>query len=432
MKHLLILIQLVVCSFAFSQTNLKVSVKDIAQRPIAGAIVSCGQTRVLTDVKGFCIVKTAEKCTSIQIHKLGFADTTVLVPKSRPTGDTIYIISYLRFNPSVLPEVNITASTVEELNPLKADFILDYELCGNFLVTVLSNDYVVVSDLYNSVMSHSKPLEGLTGIEKDPFGFTYILTDTKAYLFAADSVDVRIDMNRKEKNALIYSNTYIEQVLDSSTIIRRYGDINQTVTFINKPIDQKKVAQILKTISNEARSNAVKSYAAEAFGLAQYVAELNLNKMTTNTRTEVRLLRDAQNLADMFEKVYALPSYNILRLVNDSLYLFAHDIDSLLVYDKNCRYVRGLRINYHHLKTWDKELIINEEKTKVYAKCSEHSKPVLREIDLFTGQLKSTGTVVEFAFPQKIRIKQNKIYYLSKRRNSVGSTIYTQSLNYDH
>ncbi len=426
MKYLIILTFFFYSGFSFSQTVLKISVKDKERRTISGVIVSCAQTRAFTDASGFCIIKNTENCKTLQVHKLGFADTSLIVPTKKSAGDTIYLSVFLRFNPTYLPEVAVNTSAAEELNPLKADFILDYELCGNFLVTLLSNDYVVVTDLYNAVMSHSKPLNAVNAIDRDPFGYNYLLTDTKAYLFAADSDAVRIDMNWKEKSVFANSCTYIDQVLDSLTIVRKYGDVNQTITFFIKA--RNRPLRILKTIGNDERANAVKVYAAEAKGLVQYVSDLGLNLMNASTPAELKLVHDAQHMSDMLEMHYSLPAYSLARLVNDSLYLFAHDLDSIFVYDKTCTLKRGMRITYHHLKTWDKELIVNEEKTKVYAKLNAHNKPVLAEINLLNGQLKTTGTVLESAFPKKIRIKQNKVYYLSKRRGSSGSTVYMQAL----
>ncbi len=144
---------------------------------------------------------------------------------------------------------------------------------------------------------------------------------------------------------------------------------------------------------------------------------------------ELEARRKAERLTYEQKMLYSTPSYNTLKLMNDSVYIFAHDIDTMFVYDKACNLVRGCYIDYHHLKYWARELIMNEEKTKVYGKFISNKNVMVAEINLSTGALKLPFFKVENAhLLKKIKIKNDVIYYLSKQTDGVGYSLYTQKL----
>jgi hypothetical protein len=152
--------------------------------------------------------------------------------------------------------------------------------------------------------------------------------------------------------------------------------------------------------------------------------------MTAGNDEEMALVNTAQKMSFILEMNYAPPSYSILKLINDSLYLFAHDIDTLFVYDQQLNLVKSKKISYHHLKAWDKEIIVNEEKTKVYAKLNENSKPMIAEIDLQTGALKPNYLTIPVRFPKKIKIRNNRMYFMARQKNGTGYSVYSQELKF--
>jgi hypothetical protein len=80
------------------------------------------------------------------------------------------------------------------------------------------------------------------------------------------------------------------------------------------------------------------------------------------------------------------------------------------------------------MKYWDKELIVNEERTKVFARLLKDSKPVIAEVDLQTGALKGPYISLGSNFPKRIRIRSNMIYYMAKQKGGVGYTVYSQEM----
>lgn len=429
MKYLLFILFYFQLCLSYAQHPIKISVTDIAKKPLADAVLTIGPNKVLTNAAGHCIITSTQTAVKISVHKFGFADTLFMRRVEPSKKDTLFIAVRLRYNPTLLQEVAVSAGRIEELNPLKADFILGYELQGNYLIEVLSNDYVLVTDLNGTVRSHSKPLVGVQDIARDVFGYVYLVTESKAFMVAADSSSIRIDMNGIGKHELLWCNTHFDEAFDTTAIMRRYKDLNQTTGYYVTSQKNKDCIKLIKVITDVDRKNAVKAFGAEAMGLAAYLESLGINYGNASNAAELELIQESKKMTDRLEMTYSLPAYNTFRLINDSLYLFAHDIDTLFVYDKTCKLGSRKAITYQHLKMWDKELIVNEEKTKVYAKLLYNGKPALAEVVLTSGTLSANITTLDCNFATKIRIKNNKVYFISKQKNGIGRSVYSQSIN---
>jgi hypothetical protein len=320
----------------------------------------------------------------------------------------------------------------EEINPLKADFILSYELNEDYIVELVSDNNIIIVNAENKLKSRSRSIRGARDIVKDSNGNIYIITEKRAFKMYLDSSFIKLDTVPVELAKLNWHIKYCDDVIDTSLFIRRYKDNNQTISFFAISSLNTKHVRLLKEITDIDRKNSVAVFANESNGFNQYVTSLGLSAGSASTLEELQLVRKAERMADMLETHYALPAYSFLKLVNDSIYLFAHDIDTMFVYDRGWNLVKSKRINYHHLKIWGKELFINEEKTKVYAKLVEKSKPMIAEIDLQTGVLKPPYTIIKSKFPTKIKIRNNVAYFMARQNNGPGYTVYSQNLQLSH
>ena len=113
-------------------------------------------------------------------------------------------------------------------------------------------------------------------------------------------------------------------------------------------------------------------------------------------------------------KVCDKPPYSLLATINDTLYFFDHLNSLIVAYDLDGNYLKETPINYHNNKSWDKEIIVNEEKTRCFAKFTRNGESSLVEINPNTGQTMKTYVLEVHAFPTKIRVRGNEIHYLSK------------------
>lgn len=419
------------CFILHSQTTLDIHLTDLQKRPISFAIIKYEGSTFNCNNSGFLRISNYKPGAKITIHKFGFADTTVAIA-SIPATHTLSLFIVLRLKPTILPEVSVSSAVIEEINPVKADFVLGYELKGEFLVELLSDDIVLVTDTENEVKFRSRPIPGAKDIVKDPYGNLHIITDKNAFKIYPDSSFIQLDTTPVDLAKLNWNIRYCDAVTDTSLFIRRYKDNNQTTAFFAISSLHSKHVNLLKEITDADRKTAVATFANETNSLNQYVESLGLSEVTASNGAELELVRRAQRMLNMLEMNYALPSYSFLKLVNDSVYLFAHDIDTMFVYDRSWNLVKSKRIDYHHLKIWDKELFVNEEKTKVYAKLIENSRSMIAEIDLQTGALKPAFTILEARFPSKIKIRNNVAYFMAKQKSRTGYTVYSQNLQLPH
>jgi hypothetical protein len=409
-----------------SQTVLNGHLTDLHKRPITFAVIKYGNSTFNSDNAGFFRISNYKLGSKISIHKLGFADTSVAVALIPAAQDSLNLHVILRLQPMILPEIAISSALIKEVNPMNADFVLGYELKGENLLQLLSNQILVINE-ENKVTCRSHPIQGVKDIVKDAYGTIYVTTDKKAYKIESDGSFIRIDTLSIDLANLMWNITYCEDINDTSIFIRRYKDYNQTIAFFAiSSLNLKHVRQ-LKEISDVHRKNTVLAFANESNSLNKYVASLGLSKASAATEAEIKLVRAAQNMADRLEMNYVLPSYSLLKLVNDSLCLFAHDIDTMFIYDQKWNLVKSKRLYYHHLKTWGGELFVNEEKTKVYAKLIQKSKFMIAEVDLQSGMLKSAPITLKATFPTKIKIRKNVVYFMAKSKSG-GYTIYSQKL----
>jgi hypothetical protein len=423
---------LTLCSFLLhSQKVLNIYVADHFKKPLAHVIVKHEGLVSISDEAGFLRLTNYVTGSKIEIHKLGFADTILSLASGFLKQDTLNINISLRLKVAFLPEILVNSAVMQEINPMRSDFVIAYELTGNQLIELLSDDIVLLIDEGEKMKYRSRPVSGTKDLVKDPDGNLHITTAKNAHRLVADSMGLAIHPLPEDLDKLNWNVRYCDESNGHSRFIRRYRDNNQTVAFFAVNVISKRV-KLLKEISDAGRSKAVQAFANETNSLLSYLSGLEESNpggvMGDISGAELELYRKAEQMAGFLEKNYVLPSYSFLKLIKDSIYLFAHDIDSMFVYDREWKLVKSTRINYHHLKIWGKELIANEEKTKVYAKLIKDSKTMIAEIDLQTGALKSPAFTIGFPNPKRLRIRANAVYFMARQQNDGGYSVYYQNL----
>ena len=77
-------------------------------------------------------------------------------------------------------------------------------------------------------------------------------------------------------------------------------------------------------------------------------------------------------------------------------------------------HVRSFQISYHYFENWKSELLINEEKTKLYARYEIDGLTTLRQINPSTGKVMNLDILEKHIYPLRIQIRNNYAYYLYK------------------
>lgn len=415
-----------------SQLVLKLQLIEGADKSVKNAVAQYGRKTFLSDVQGYVIIPDYRENRSVTIKYAGFRDTTVSFLRASEATDTITGSLTLNRKIFLLDDVPVYSSRLEEVNPQKADFILDYELKDGHMVQLLSENILLL--LKEGIEEQTlSSLAGTKNLAKDPYGNIHVVSDhfsNKIEIEDLPELRLKIDTTLVAIDKFNQVLNYCEAVTDNTIFIRKYKDENQTLAFFSY---KDSVYTLIREITNEERKQAVfmkrDSTKKQLLYLAGMYSDNLAGEMGEMGQSELRKRRDAQQMIWKQQMIYSRPAYNLLRVINDRVYIFAHDLDSMLVFTKDGTRTAAYPIDYHRLKMWNNEIIVNEEKTKAFGKFKSNAATLLAEIDLSTGQIKLPFHTIESAYPpKKIRIRNNTVYYMAKQKDGSGNTVYAQIL----
>jgi hypothetical protein len=146
--------------------------------------------------------------------------------------------------------------------------------------------------------------------------------------------------------------------------------------------------------------------------------DMSLSVSASSMRENPKSLNQkAQSIRMSFafnEYILSQEPYLPLFQINDELCLFNHINGELVKFSLTGELICKIKINYHLDDGWDKEIIVNEEKTRCFAKFTRNGESSLVEINPNTGKMMGKYVLEVHAFPTKIKVRGNEIYYLSK------------------
>lgn len=415
-----------------SQLVLKLQLLEGADKSVKNAVAQCGRKTFLSDLQGSVIISDYRENHQVTIKSTGFRDTTVSFTWDAGLLDTITASLTLNRKIFLLEDIPVYSSRMEEVNPRKADFILDYELKDKSMVQLLSeNNLLLIREgIEEQLLS---PLPGTKSLAKDLYGNIHILSNNfvcKVELEDLPELHLEVDSTCVEVKRFNEVIGACEAFTDNTIFIRKYKDENQTLAFFSY---KDSTYTLIREITDEERKQVAfiqrDSTKKQLLYLASMYSDNLAGEMGEMSQRELRKRRDAQQMVWKQQMIYSRPAYNLLRVINDRVYIFAHDLDSLLVYTKEGKPLATYPVDYHRLKMWNDEIIVNEEKTKAYGRFKSNSATLIAEIDLGTGQIKLPFHTIESSFPpQKIRIRNNTVYYMAKQKDGTGHSVYAQIL----
>jgi hypothetical protein len=197
--------------------------------------------------------------------------------------------------------------------------------------------------------------------------------------------------NSKEKQAVIHINSYISKIItvfiECNKELYEDGAITPEVltTFQSIVIHSKNMDEILRS--------------------SWMIAPAEICVVPPS-----RLM----SMIAFYKQALTIPPYSALAKINDKIYFFDHLNSLISAYDLDGNYIKETPITYHNNKGWDKEIIVNEEKNRCFAKFTRNEETSLVEINPDNGQALRTYILEVHSFPTKIKVHSNEIYYLCK------------------
>ena len=118
------------------------------------------------------------------------------------------------------------------------------------------------------------------------------------------------------------------------------------------------------------------------------------------------------------EMVYYKPAFQSLHVLNDTIYYFNHLKSQIDIFSVDLVLLKSIHIEYHNQKNWKPIIIIDNVKNKVYTIFTTGVKYSIAEINLRDGLVKEV-TIIERLFPQKIKVNNNRLYFLYSDINNI-------------
>ena len=118
------------------------------------------------------------------------------------------------------------------------------------------------------------------------------------------------------------------------------------------------------------------------------------------------------------EMMFFKPSYQTIKLLNNTIYYFNHLKSRIDIYSNEMLLVDSINVKYHKKENWIPIIITDNHNNKAYALFTTGAMYSLTEINLRDGMVKEV-TKIKKIFPQKIKVNNGQLYFLYKDLNNI-------------
>ena len=420
---------LAICAgFVFSANaqNIRVAGKITAANGtgIAGVHIfdSIAKSGTTSDINGVFSLTIPKKVTKLRFSHIAFNTQYILLTKDDIATNTIWLDMVLTQKIMELPLLEISDTKVEIAYKNSKQWILDYEPVGadEFLLLLIEKNkkYLQLVNSNHKIVAVTPVDYKYRRLYKGCFGDIHLLSDNDAcQIFLMDDKfylmhHILADefANTIEKTMVATDHyLYLKETSPQNHQIAYYkiDTINKSKTLLYTIINQleielqKEQLELYKDLINTGEGTDMSS-------------NISASSMRDTPKSENR---EAQAIRKSFlynEYLLSQEPYIPLFQINDELCLFNHIDSELVRFSLTGEQTHKTKINYHTDDGWDKEIIVNEEKTHCFAKFTRNGETSLVEINPNTGQMMGRYVLEVHAFPTKIKVRGNEIYYMSK------------------
>jgi len=374
------------------------------------------QTTTLSNQRGNFYLKVPSPSAKIRISYIGYITIDTTLNFKNNASDTIPITFRMIPSSKELDVVSISSAPYQQVFETTNLNILDYTFFGqNILLIVNSkeNYQVRLLDQQEKILTKQnlnfKPISFI----KDCLGILHIVAEDSLFPVIFDSEQFTFP----DAIPILDYIEFIEPCVTSNEnyfFLKYAANFNQTVEYISqRKIDDNYL--FMRKINDEIKTQDVLNYATE----------LNMNYAPNimseiYSAADVRASREKTQDEFFFNLVMTNATYAPLFKTTNAIYIFDHLADSCFVFSQNSEPIQQFSINYQLQKNWGKKLIVDEANEKIYVLNVTNGIYSLHEINLETGELKTSTELTKHTFPEKIRIKDGWIYYLYQEKENPG------------
>jgi len=195
------------------------------------------------------------------------------------------------------------------------------------------------------------------------------------------------------------------------------------VLYYSIDIKDKKKKIIREIIDNEALNSTDDFYHQSIRSLGA-----SRNIMGNISSEEKKKIREAQTNIWFYTSVLSNPIYDPLILLNDSIIIFHHEVDSIFVFNQAGELSRSFTMQYHNTNGWDEEIVIDVSNNGVYAKCLRRGFAYLLNVNMKDGSTINKYKIVSHLYPENLKIRDGYLYYIYTERINNNRNLFKQRL----
>lgn len=388
------------------------TVSNDQNQKITGAEVRLGQQNSKTNSKGVFSFKLTKFPAQLTIKHALYKEYIGVVRAPLDQKDTVFLEVILESKVTEIEEVTIHSSRVIWAYQKPHTHIIDFTLLDNEILLLCREDHHYFLRRLDSLSNKISDLQ----IKSNPQNLFEDCTG-EIHLVYPDSL---FELKFYGKSTVILAGYPYVQAMEvlspcvisneNNLILKALGPHNKLVKYTS--IDRyTKKPELLYITSDAKQMRALDDYATQNdIPVPLSNPNFKYGNRLPGTLTDRQKWQNQQFYKQILSKELYVPIFEI----NDSLIIFDHVTDSALVFKPNGEFVRSFQISYHYFENWKSELILNEEKTKIYAKYETNGLVTLRQIDPSTGKVLNTTLLEKHIHPMRIQIRNNYAFYIYK------------------
>ncbi len=406
---------LLVSSLVFAQSPKMLTVKGRiidadTQKPMENVNIYNLQNfkGAVSSAKGRFKIKIDSLPSQVQFSFIGYETQAVWITEEGDKWLDIQLHPYL----TTLPDVVVSAQPkIEEITKKEytvRDFVFYKE---DILIMTFpgmkDGNYLVLIDIEGNAKD-SLSLKGIKRFDfltKSCLGHIHLVTDTHDYQIEIGEKGGRIVGKEDRK---VYSRI-VEPCIAATDRYLFYQFrfcLGQLLKF--EGFDRESDYQF--TLGEVANGeNLERRYWEELAPHVGYIDGLNISWEEKQNELQ-RVLQRKMELAGLVHLFYQ-PVYAPMLNLGTQLCVFNHPANVLELYDTNGTFQRKVPINYHHIKKWDKRIMLDEFTGKVYTTFDHPKGKLIREVDTENGML-GVPTLIDCVYIDKMKIRKGVLYYL--------------------
>lgn len=382
---------------------------DDNSQPIKGARIMMNTERAISNNEGLFSITCHQLPAKLTAFHANYQPHEQIVSRSQmDTATTIQLIIRLEEKSTSLEEVTITSTDLSWVYARKQTHIIDFNLRQNGMMLLckeLKNYYLrLVNDFDETLIELEIPDRPLTLFRDCMDNFHLVYEDvTYQIIETIDSFYLMEPVGRKNLQQLLEPCVYNAQ---QYFVFQKFGQYNQSVSF---------------TLIDTLEQNSIELYAVDnvdytssldEFAETQRAVLNSGNVMGENTPDFQRSLRRAADNLYFAETALSRPIYIPILEIADTVKLFDHHTNKVIVYNDSIQQERNFPIDYHLQKTWNYQLHVDQSNTQIYANYDNIGRASLVELNPSTGEKLQQTTINEHLYPEKIQVCGNYVYYL--------------------